>query len=102
MRDVCSLPFADGEGRGHLCPHVGTRAEPSRALREMTRVLGVEQRWCSWPPDHAPDMPFRLKYRYSPFRLAQLIEWMTEPVCGYRLYPRRIARLFGWAYGAKA
>ncbi len=103
--DVCSLPFADSEMDLVICALMLEHApSPLGALREMTRVLGAGATLVLVVTrPHAPDMPFRLKYRYRPFRPAQLVEWMTGAgLRDIRSYPLAgIARLFGCAYGGR-
>ena len=103
--DVCSLPFADGEMDLVICALMLEHApSPLGALREMTRVLGVGATLVLVVTrPHAPDLPFRLKYRYNPFLPTQLIEWMTDAgLRDIRTYSLAgIARLFGCAYGGR-
>jgi demethylmenaquinone methyltransferase/2-methoxy-6-polyprenyl-1,4-benzoquinol methylase len=100
--DAHSLPFCSDEMdlviSALMLEHVPA---PLEALREMTRVArpGATLVLVVTRP-HAPDLPFRVRYRYKPLPPEQLMEWMTEAaIRDIRPCPLAgIARLFGLAY----
>lgn len=102
VADVCSLPFRDCEMdlvMGALVlEHV---AEPVVALREMMRVVRPNARLVLVTTrPHAPDVLYRLVFRYRHFRYPQLLTWMGEAgireICSHQL--AGIARWFGHAF----
>jgi ubiquinone/menaquinone biosynthesis C-methylase UbiE len=99
--DVRSLPGREGEMDVVMSALMLEHApNPLAALREMVRVArpGATLVVVVTRP-HAPDVLFRLIYRYQPFRPLQVVEWMTQAglrdICPYRL--AGIARLFSCA-----
>jgi ubiquinone/menaquinone biosynthesis C-methylase UbiE len=100
--DVCSLPCREGEMDVVISALMLEHApNPLAALREMVRVArpGATLVVVVTRP-HAPDVLFRLIYRYQPFRPLQVVEWMTQAglrdTRPYRLVG--IARLLSCAY----
>jgi ubiquinone/menaquinone biosynthesis C-methylase UbiE len=100
--DVRSLPCREGEMDVVMSALMLEHApNPLAALREMVRVAqpGATLLLVVTRP-HAPDVLFRLIYRYQPFQPLQVVEWMTQAglrdICPYRL--AGIARLFSCAY----
>jgi ubiquinone/menaquinone biosynthesis C-methylase UbiE len=100
--DVRSLPCREGEMDVVMSALMLEHApDPLVALGEMVRVArpGATLVLVLTRP-YAPDVPFRLIYRYQPFRALQVVEWMTQ--AGLRdIRPCRLAglaRLFSGAY----
>jgi demethylmenaquinone methyltransferase/2-methoxy-6-polyprenyl-1,4-benzoquinol methylase len=102
LGDAHRLPFRNGEMdmviSALMVEHV---PKPLDALCEMTRVArpGAPLVLVVTRP-HAPDFPYRFKYRYKPYPAERLMGWLTTAgIGGIRVYPLAgLARPFGRAY----
>ena len=107
LSDICRLPYRNEQMdlvmSGLVLEHV---AQPVDAVREMARVLRHRGPLVLVATRRgAPDHYFRRKYRYRPYRVEVISDWVKAAgLTNVRAYPfSGIARLFAQAYiGTKA